>query len=45
MYVPTRLADHEMIPDDGEVNDEGDCVHFALIADAEPINYEIALND
>jgi len=32
-----------MIPDDGEVNGVADCVRFALIVDAEPINYVLLL--
>jgi hypothetical protein len=31
-FVSTRLANHEVIPDN-EVNEEGDCLHFALLAD------------
>ena len=42
--MSSRLVDHEVIPDN-EVNDEGDFVHFALLADSELINYEIALTE
>jgi hypothetical protein len=43
-YVSTRLASHEVIPY-GEVNDERDFVHFALLIDSQHVNYEIALSD
>jgi len=39
---PARLTDCE-ITSDNAVNDEGDLTHFALLADAEPINYKEAL--
>ena len=40
--APVRLTDCEITSDDA-VNDEGDLIHFALLADAEPINYKEAL--
>jgi len=40
--APVRLTDYEVTPDDA-VNDEGDLIHFALLADAEPINYKEVL--
>lgn len=43
-FVSTRLARHEITHDD-QVNEEGEFIHFALLADAEPINYEITLNE
>jgi len=43
-FASTRLAGHEVTPDN-LVNEEGEFVHFALLADAEPINYEVALNE
>jgi len=43
-FVSTRLAGHELTPDN-LVNEDGKFVHFALLADAEPINYEITLNE
>jgi hypothetical protein len=42
-FVSTRLANHEVIPDN-EVN-EGDFLHFALLADAEPLSYKKALDE
>jgi len=42
-FVSTRLAGHEITPDN-QVNEEGEFAHFALLADSEPINYEIAMN-
>jgi len=36
------LTDCE-ITSDNAVNDEGDLTHFALLVDAEPINYKEAL--
>ncbi|MCI86528.1 hypothetical protein A2U01_0107809, partial [Trifolium medium] len=35
--MPTRLQECEINPDD-EVTDEGDLVHLAFLADAEPVN-------
>ena len=43
-FASTRLAGHEVTPNN-LVNDEGEFVHFALLANAEPINYEVALNE
>jgi len=34
----TRLAGYEITPDN-QVNEEGEFIHFALLADAKPINY------
>jgi hypothetical protein len=34
--MSSRLVDHEVIPNN-EVNDEGNFVHFTLLADFEPI--------
>ena len=36
------MTDCEITPDDA-VNDEGELIHFALLADVEPINYKEAL--
>jgi len=36
------LTDCE-VTSDNAVNDEGDFIHFALLADAEPVNYKEAL--
>jgi len=43
-FIFTRLDGHEITPDN-QVNEEGEFVHFALLADAESINYEAALNE
>ena len=43
-FASTRLVGHEITPDN-LVNEEGEFVHFALLANAEPINYEVALNE
>ena len=43
-FASTRLAGHEVTPDN-LVNEEGEFVRFALLVDAEPINYEVALNE
>lgn len=40
--VPRRLGDCVVISDNA-VNDEGDIIHFALLADSEPLNFEEAL--
>ncbi|CAJ2645977.1 unnamed protein product [Trifolium pratense] len=40
--VPARLNDCE-VTQDNAVNDEGDLIHFALLADSEPLNYRDAL--
>ncbi|GAU33832.1 hypothetical protein TSUD_393400 [Trifolium subterraneum] len=42
--VPNRLNDCE-ITSDNAVNDEGDIIHFALLADSEPIDYKDALKN
>jgi hypothetical protein len=42
--TPARIQDC-IIADDNEVNEDGDLVHFALLAGAEPINYVDALTD
>ncbi|MCH81362.1 copia-type polyprotein, partial [Trifolium medium] len=42
--TPARIQDC-IIANDNEVNADGDLVHFALLAGAEPINYIDALND
>ncbi|PNY18017.1 copia-type polyprotein [Trifolium pratense] len=42
--APARLQDCELA-NDNEVNEDGELVHFALLAGAEPINYLEALND
>jgi len=39
---PARLTDCE-VTSDNAVNDEGDFIHFALLADVEPVNYKEAL--
>ncbi len=41
-HVPSRLEDYEVLPDSA-VNDEGELIHFALLADAEPLNYKEAI--
>ena len=40
--LPRRLQDCEVLPDSA-VTDEGDLIHFALLADAEPVNFTEAL--
>jgi transposase InsO family protein len=40
----SRLNDH-VVTSDNAVNDEGDLIHFALLADAEPINLNEALKN
>ncbi|KAK2361452.1 secreted RxLR effector protein [Trifolium repens] len=35
--IPNRLSDCEVLPDSA-VNEEGDLIHTALLADAEPVN-------
>ena len=40
--LPTRLHDYEVMGDD-EITPDGELVHFALLAGAEPINYSEAL--
>jgi hypothetical protein len=44
MFVSSRLVDHEVIPYN-EIDDEGDFVRFALLAESTPINYEITLSN
>ncbi|MCI46770.1 hypothetical protein A2U01_0068011, partial [Trifolium medium] len=39
--VSCRLNDH-VVTSDSVVNDEGDLIHFALLADSEPIHYKDA---
>ena len=41
-HVSSRLEDCEVLPD-SVVNDEGELIHFALLADAEPLNYKEAI--
>lgn len=38
------LQDHELFPDN-ELNDNGDLVHFMLLAESEPVKMEEALSD
>jgi hypothetical protein len=40
--VPNRLSDCEVLPDNA-VNEEGDLIHTAMLADAEPIDYRDGL--
>ncbi|PNX99967.1 retrotransposon-related protein [Trifolium pratense] len=40
--MPARLNDCE-ITQDNAVNEEGDLIHFALLADSEPIDFKMAL--
>jgi len=40
--APSRLEDCELLPDSA-VNDEGELIHFALLANAEPVNYKEAI--
>ncbi|XP_058784891.1 uncharacterized protein LOC131659762 [Vicia villosa] len=42
--LPSRLQECERFQDN-EVNNEGDFVHFALMAESEPVNTEEALRD
>ena len=42
--MPTRYSDFEM-RSDIEVTEEGELVQFALLADAEPISHEEALQE
>ncbi|GAU11497.1 hypothetical protein TSUD_344870 [Trifolium subterraneum] len=42
--IPAKLQDCDLT-NDNEVNEEGELVHFALLAGAEPINYPDALSD
>jgi len=41
--LPQSLLDFELFPDNA-VTDEGDLLHFALLVEAKPIDYEEALN-
>lgn len=41
---PTRLTDNELFSDNAITHD-GDLVHFALLADAEPLNFEEAVQE
>jgi hypothetical protein len=43
-FPSVRLADHETISDD-VVNDDGDLVHLAFMADTEPVNWHEAVAD
>jgi hypothetical protein len=40
--MPSRLADCEVLPDSA-ISNEGELIHFALLADAEPVNFKEAL--
>jgi len=42
--LPQRLRDCELFRD-REINNEGDLIHFALMAESEPVNTEEALSD
>jgi hypothetical protein len=42
IQLPKRLADCEIAPDN-EVNNEGEIVHYAMLADSEPIDVKVAL--
>ncbi|KAI5434094.1 hypothetical protein KIW84_021092 [Lathyrus oleraceus] len=42
--LPHRLRDYERFQDN-EVNNDGDFVHFVLMAESEPVNEEEALSD
>ena len=42
--VPQRLNDFEML-NDGAINDEGEIVHFALLAESEPLTVEEAMQN
>ncbi|PNX74518.1 copia-type reverse transcriptase-like protein, partial [Trifolium pratense] len=41
-HVPSRLNDCE-VTTDSAVNDEGELIHFALLADSEPVNFRDVL--
>jgi hypothetical protein len=43
-HAPRRLEDCEILPDNA-VNNEGELIHFALLADAEPLNYKEAISN
>lgn len=42
--APPRFQDYEMIPDTA-VNSEGELIHFALLAETEPVSFEEAIED
>ncbi|MCI62810.1 retrotransposon protein, partial [Trifolium medium] len=42
--MPARIQDFEITPDD-QVNDDGELVHYAFLADTEPVNMTEALNN
>ncbi|MCI61238.1 hypothetical protein A2U01_0082495, partial [Trifolium medium] len=42
--MPARLQDYEVTSDD-QVNDEGEIVHYAFLADTEPVSMSEALSD
>lgn len=42
--MPARLQNYDLFPDN-KVNDNGDLVHFALMAEFEPVKKEEALSD
>ena len=42
--IPARLNDYEIMTDSA-VNDEGDVVHFTLLAEIEPVNFEEAVKN
>lgn len=42
--VPARLNDYEIMPD-GAIDDEGDLVHFALLAETEPVTLQEAMKN
>jgi hypothetical protein len=41
-HLPSRLVDCVVLPDSA-VNNEGELIQFALLADAEPINFKDAM--
>lgn len=41
---PQRLHDYDLISDDAVTN-EGELIHFALLAESEPVNFEEAIHD
>ncbi|PNX76333.1 putative LRR receptor-like protein kinase [Trifolium pratense] len=43
-HAPARLNDCE-VTHDSAVNDEGELIHFALLADSEPVNFRDALKN
>lgn len=42
--LPRKLADYEQVPDN-EVGSGGEIVHLAMFANAEPVDYHVALKD